>query len=444
MKQNGDIYQKMLDSTYELEAGNDEAKKVYIKNLQNFLCAGLATENVPCIPTYQEGLLSLAFKLENNTHICQSKMLEAALESYEKRTQIYQLTAGEETRTVTITETQETPKRIEEDHPKKYPVQGENKDSQKKDSGTIEEAQMPKYKRIKVDHDVSAENLWISWTGQVSDIHVDVNGERFRVEVEDEQETSIFIQAADKGTTIRLSFDGEIEDFSYEWEEKSIPKDMINERVKKETELEINEYAITVKDLVNQSEDEQCKITVMPLEITKDSPCSILVVTEDEDETREVYYSKSSPSVENISIGNHTFLVAGAFEDDEFVVDIYGQNGTGNREQYYIDVQEKKWRKNTPHSVVGHPMQHIVLPKADAIVHVMPLGKENSTFDDLAPIGMYVESTIYKDEEKQVVEEVRKECFVTDYENEVNFEVAGAQKNAYACWEDKKIKVYVE
>lgn len=468
--ENGKILKKMLESTYSLSAGQDETKRVYIKNLQTFLCAGLATEKVSCIPSYHNGSLILAFELENHTHPCPSLILTRALESYEQRKQLYQSDGGPEQLTLTQMDFEKENDIPEKEHPEKIPVkkleeeeesvqerpkpdEPERKKTKQqpelKDS-MIEDVPMPTYKRITADHDVSGENLTLTWQGEIDEISIHAGEEKYQISVPGKHKARIMINDCPRNEIIQVVFNGSVSDFAYEWEKNQLEEDSHSmdeshpkDGWKKNTELEFNEYRIVVKDIQGGAKDESSRINVMPLTPTAEGPCPIYVVVEDVYGEKTAYCSSETPTIDDIRAGSHTFLVTGAYEEGEFVVDIFGRRETADRSKYYIDISEKKWRKDAPPAFVGHPVQTIRGKQKDAVIHVLPLGKENDE-NGQVPIGVCVETNIYKENEKQTVKERYYDSYVCSFNDQVAFTFDNERKTVTALWDGRVLKSFVE
>lgn len=467
--ENGKILKKMLDSTYNLDAGHDETKKVYIKNLRTFLCAGLATEKVPCIPSYHNGNLTLGFELENHTHQCQSVILARALENYEQRKQLYQSDGGPEQLTLSQMDFEKKNDMPEKERPEKIqvrkleeeeePVQERPKPDEPEQEKTkpgpelkdsmIEDAPMPTYKCITADHDVTGENLTLTWHGEINEITVHAGEEKYQISVPGKHKARILIHDCARNETIQVVFNGSVSDFAYEWEQNQTAEDShpIDESHpkdgwKKNTELEFNEYRIVVKDIQGGARDETCRITVMPLTPTAEGPCPIYVVVEDVYGEKTAYCSTEAPTIDDIRVGSHTFLVTGAYEAGEFVVDIFGRRETADRNKYYIDISEKKWRKDAPPAFVGHPVQKLKGKQKDAVIHVLPLGKENDESGEI-PIGVCVETIVYEEDEKQTVRETYYDSYVCSFNNQAAFTFDNERKTVTALWDGRVLKTFV-
>lgn len=249
-KQNAKIYRAMLEETSRITPEN-EAKRIFVRNLQNFLCAALVTENVSCVPSFQDGRLKLGFHLANQIHFCQGEDLEfilsnfhqkKGLEDWNSQVEIQEVPMEEDVESfeeeeLVEQELAECKKMMEEQAAELQKLKEELEENEEEtedsleetsseedtsiveNANLIEDATMPIYETIYLNRDVENERIFVSWQGEVSRIGVTVEGKKFYVEAPEDKRQSILITSAKSGSNIKLSFEGNAERIFWRWEE---------------------------------------------------------------------------------------------------------------------------------------------------------------------------------------------------------------------------------
>lgn len=389
---NGKILKKMLEQSYDLQADN-EAKEVYIRNLQDFLCAGLATENVACIPKLRNGGLCLTYELDSVIHECPGDLLSTALKSYEEKNYLYSLPQGVQ-RTALSSKPEREPvvvpeaKEVASIKPVKKQKEPENTNPevtevspvpvQTQEEENVEVNNLPTCVKITMEQDAREKELILTWDGSAD---FKVMGAEHKILNKDEEMAQIKLCHITQGDVVKILFSRKVSGVDYELipeqeeaESTQMPKgeEVAPDIIFPKKQLEYIQYEIVVDDRY-QNQREEGSIRVIPLE-RKEGAVKIMVTVEDEEEKR-VYASPSASSttaIDYIRVGSHSFQIEAQYENGELTADIYGRGDTNNDNRYDISLEEKKVVPEDSTYGTGHP----VWEKDHIQVHVFPYGEK--------------------------------------------------------------------